>query len=144
MEITNPLLKDRLVLIADDDELTRNLLRNVLRALGMRIVGDAGDGQRALELFGKAKPEIVCLDIDMPKLSGLEVLARIREQDQIAVVLMISGATTGDNVRGAIAGRADGIIAKPFNTAKIVRELERAVGRLPPRSLPGAEPGKIG
>ncbi len=117
------------VVIADDDDLTRILLRNLLRTAGLRVIGEAGDGARAFDMFQKLKPEIICLDIEMPELSGLEVLAKIRESDLQTVVLMITAATTGENVRSAIAGRADGIIAKPFNTTKIVGEMERAIAR---------------
>jgi two-component system chemotaxis response regulator CheY len=92
-------------------------------------VGEAADGARALDAFLKLKPEIVCLDIEMPEMTGLEVLAKIREQNTQAIVLMITAATSGENVRSAIAGRADGIIAKPFNTTKIIGELERAIAR---------------
>ena len=122
-------VKNRTVIIADDDDLTRNLLRNLLRTAGLKVVGEAADGARALEAFQKAKPEIVCLDIEMPELNGLEVLAKIREHDANVIVLMITAATSGDNVRSAIAGRADGIIAKPFNTTKIIGEMERALTR---------------
>jgi len=122
-------VKNRTVIIADDDDLTRNLLRNLLRTAGLKVVGEAADGARALEAFQKTKPEIVCLDIEMPELNGLEVLAKIREHDANVIVLMITAATSGDNVRSAIAGRADGIIAKPFNTTKIIGEMERALTR---------------
>ena len=130
MEILNSTVNNRSVVIADDDDLTRDLLRALLGASGMRVIGQAADGARALDLVQKLKPEIVCLDIDMPEMTGLEVLAKIREQEIATIVLMITGATTGENVRNAIAGRADGIIAKPFNSSKIVGELERAIARL--------------
>jgi two-component system chemotaxis response regulator CheY len=122
-------LKNRTVLIADDDVMTRQLLRGVLRAAGLEVVGEAGDGARAMGLFQKLKPQVVCLDIDMPEMNGLEALAKIRESNQEAVVLIVTAAPTGDNVRSAIAAHADGIIAKPFNTAKVVGEIERALNR---------------
>jgi two-component system chemotaxis response regulator CheY len=129
MDTVSNSIKNRSVLIADDDDVTRSLLRNLLRTAGLRIVGEAADGARAFEAFQKFKPEIVCLDIEMPELSGLEVLAKIRENNTEVIVLMITAATSGENVRSAIAGRADGIIAKPFNTTKILGEMERAITR---------------
>ena len=125
----SPPVKNRSVLIADDDDITRQLLRGTLRSAGLNVIAEASDGARALDLVQRLKPEIVCLDIDMPELSGLEVLAKIREDKSNTIVLMITGATTGDNVRGAIASGADGIVAKPFNTAKIVAAIERALSR---------------
>ncbi|MBC7983724.1 MAG: response regulator [Candidatus Obscuribacterales bacterium] len=124
-----PLVKNRSVVIVDDDDVTRELLRGILRTAGLQILGEGNDGNRAVFLYQKFKPEIICLDIDMPEMNGLEALAKIREQSADVIVLMISAATTGENVRAAIAGRANGIIAKPFNTAKIVAEIERALTR---------------
>lgn len=129
MEISSSPIRDRTVVLADDDDITRQLLGGLLRAAGLRVLGEAADGARALDMFQRLKPEIVCLDIEMPEMSGLEVLTKIRESNADAVVLMITGATSGDNVRSAIAGHADGIIAKPFNTAKVIGELERAIAR---------------
>jgi two-component system chemotaxis response regulator CheY len=120
-------VKDRSVVIADDDDITREMLRGVLRAAGLSVVGEASDGARAIDIYRKLKPEIVCLDINMPVMDGMEALKKIRETDADTIVLMITALATGDNVRGAIAARANGIIAKPFNTAKIVVEIERAM-----------------
>ena len=123
------LVKDRTVIIVDDDDITRELLRGVLRSAGLKVVGEGSDGGRAVDLFQKLKPEIVCLDIDMPVMGGLQALAKIRETSADAIVLMITGVATADNVRNAIAARASGIIVKPFNTAKIVADIERALAR---------------
>jgi DNA-binding NtrC family response regulator len=59
----------------------------------------------------------------------LDALTKLRELSSDVVILMITAATTADNVRKAIAGKASGIIAKPFNTQKIVAEMERALAR---------------
>jgi len=129
MDTGSNLIKNCTVVIADDDDITRNLLRGALRAAGVRVVGEGSDGTRALDLYQKLKPEVMCLDIEMPGMTGLEVLAKIRERDADTIVLMITGAATGENVRGAIAARANGIIVKPFNAAKILGEMERAFAR---------------
>jgi two-component system, chemotaxis family, chemotaxis protein CheY len=122
-------IKDRSIVIIDDDDITRELLRGILRSAGLRVIGEGSDGVRAVDLYQKLKPEIVCLDIDMPGMNGLEALAKLREISADVIVLMITAATTADNVRKAISAKASGIIAKPFNTAKIVAEIERAIGR---------------
>lgn len=122
-------LKGKTIVIADDDDLTRGLLRSVLRVIGANVVVEVGDGEQALEAVGRLKPQIVCLDIEMPGLSGLEVLTRIRADDAEVIVLMISAASSGANVRQALGARADGFIAKPFSAAKISQEIERALAR---------------
>jgi two-component system chemotaxis response regulator CheY len=129
MHLITSLIKDRSVVIADDDDITREMLRGVLRAAGLCVIGEASEGMRAMDLYRKLKPDVVCLDIDMPLMSGLEALKQIRANDHGTIVLMITGIATGDNVRGAIEARADGIIVKPFNTAKIVSAIDRAIAQ---------------
>ena len=120
---------DKTVVVADDDAVTRSLLSGVLRRLGFEVVAEVRDGPKAVAAFERHKPGIVCLDIEMPGLSGFEVLAKIREASSEAIVLLITGATTESNVRSAIAGKADGVIAKPFSAATIAREILRAANR---------------
>jgi two-component system, chemotaxis family, chemotaxis protein CheY len=127
---TQPIsLIDRSVVVIDDDDITRELLRGILRTAGLQVVGEGSDGSRAVDLYQKHKPEIICLDIDMPGMNGLDALAKVREISTDVVILMITAATSPDNVRKAITAKASGIIAKPFNTQKIVTEIERALAR---------------
>jgi two-component system chemotaxis response regulator CheY len=123
-------VKDVTVLIVDDDDITRQLLRGILRSAGLQVVGEASDGERALSLYPKMQPHVICLDIDMPGMTGIEVLTKMRAAGCTSIVLMVTGAATGENVRGAIAAGANGVIAKPFNTAKIVGEIERTIAKL--------------
>lgn len=126
------IIKGMTVVIADDDDVTRGLLRGLLRSIGMQVLDEARDGVQALSSFQKHKPEILCLDIDMPELDGIAVLGKVRELNNDVIVLMISAATTAGNVQQVMGARADGFIAKPFSTAKITREVERAVARRNP------------
>ena len=118
------------MLIVDDDDITRQLLRGILRSAGLQVLAEASDGERALGIYQKTNASVICLDIDMPGMTGIEVLTKMREAGCKSIVLMITGAATGENVRAAISAGANGIIAKPFNTAKIVGEIERAIARL--------------
>jgi len=133
MQTTRPtssaLLRDRTALIADDDDITRELLRGILRAAGVNVVSDAANGKAAVEQCRKSSPDFVCLDIEMPELNGLEALEQIREFDQHAIVLIVTATATASNVRTAMERRANGIIAKPFNSAKVIAEMERAYTR---------------
>jgi YesN/AraC family two-component response regulator len=114
------------VLIADDDLVIRQALRGIVEGAGMFVVGEASDGKTALALFTMEVPEIVCLDIEMPEMKGLDVLTKIRRQAPNAVVLLISAFTTTQNVLGAVRLQADGIIGKPFTRDKVLGEIERA------------------
>ena len=124
---TTTLLQDLSVVIADDDDVTREMLRGLLRVAGLSVIGEASDGAQALELYKKQKPQVLCLDIEMPAMNGLEILKAIRLEDTQTIILMITAAATGENVHAAIAAKASGIIVKPFNTAKIVNAVERAI-----------------
>jgi len=128
-QTTNSIAKEFSVVIADDDDITREMLRGLLRAAGFHVIGEASDGARALDMYQKLKPQILCLDIEMPTMNGIETLKAVRKADTKTIVIMITGAATGDNVRAAIAEKASGIIVKPFNTAKIITEIERAIVR---------------
>lgn len=122
----------RTVFIADDDEVARALLQSMLGAAGLQVVGEAADGQQALADIKRLTPDVVCLDIDMPLMSGLDVLARLRQGNAAAphmIVLLITAAPTAQNVRQAIQACADGVIAKPFNQDKIASEISRAAAR---------------
>lgn len=118
---------DQTVLIAEDDEIVRGLLRALLRVAGLNVVAEASNGERALAAYRAHRPQIVCLDIDMPGVNGLDVLSQIRSVSAETIVLMISAETTSENTRKAIADKADGIIAKPFNTARVMSETHRAL-----------------
>ena len=119
----------RTVLIADDDAVARVFLRAVVQDMGMRVVGEVEDGKQAYLQCQKCRPDLVCLDIEMPEMKGLEVLAKIRGDAPNTIVFLISAFATAQNVRGAMQLRADGIISKPLNKEKITTELQRAFAR---------------
>lgn len=119
----------RTVFVADDDGVARGLLRTLLIASGMRVVGEAIDGKQALSEIRRLKPDVVCLDIGMPVMNGLEVLAQLRGENDQLIALIITASPTAQNVREAIQARADGVIAKPFSQEKIYNEILRATSR---------------
>lgn len=133
-------LSGRTAIIADDDEIVRGLLRALLRVAGLDVVAETANGERTVAAYTKYRPDIVCLDIDMPGTGGLEVLAQIRAMSAETIILIISAETTQENMRKAIEGKADGVIAKPFNTARVAGALERILKQridLGPQGRPG-------
>lgn len=125
-------LAGKTVVVADDDDVTRGLLAGVLRKIGLNVLGAARDGTSALVAFHKHRPQIVCLDIEMPGMSGLEVLGKIREENTQVIALIITASPTPDNVQMAIKAGANGVIAKPFSTAKIAADIAKALARPTP------------
>lgn len=119
----------RSAFIADDDDVARGLLKNVLTAAGLNVIGEAADGKQALSEIKRLNPDVACLDIDMPLMSGLDVLARVRGGNDRLIALIVTASPTAQNVREAIQVKADGVIAKPFNQDKISSEISRAAAR---------------
>ena len=113
------------VLIADDDGITRHLLRTILRQTYVDVVGEATNGQETLELCAKLQPDMLILDINMPKLGGFEVLKSIRSTNPEISVIMMSSDATQNNV---VEARAHGIyefIVKPFSAAQVINVISR-------------------
>lgn len=78
------------VLVADDDPFHREALREVLEALDFRVVGEASDGEEAIEQVKLTSPEVVLMDLRMPRLGGLESTQQIREQQPHVKVIILT------------------------------------------------------
>jgi sigma-B regulation protein RsbU (phosphoserine phosphatase) len=108
------------VLIAEDERITRVSLARQLASLGHEVVA-AEDGEQAWEAFGKAPFDIVITDWEMPRLSGVELIARIREKPResyVYIMMLTSRSDKGDIVSGIEAG-ADDFLSKPFDKEEL-------------------------
>ena len=115
------------VLIVDDSALARRTVRQALEELG-HTVEEASDGAQALERYYINKPELVILDMVMNGMYGLEVLAKIREMDKDALVIVATAdiqTTTADQVRAA---GAKGILNKPVNRRQLSATIDLVMG----------------
>jgi two-component system chemotaxis response regulator CheY len=118
-------LKRLNVLIVDDNDMMRSLLRGILRNGGHNVIGEAGNAPTAIEMANRLKPDIVCLDIVMPgEMDGLEALVEIKKDRTQTQVVMITGNADQDTVQEAINNGANGFIVKPFNAARVLDTLE--------------------
>ena len=98
------------ILIVDDEPVVRALLTAALGPAGSRLV-EAADGSTALEAAWRERPDLVLLDVGLPKLSGIDVCAALKTNPQPPLVLLMTG--NADAIDAATCG-ADGVIAKPF------------------------------
>jgi len=112
------------VLIADDTPLVRQMLGSYVKALGYTDVLTASDGKAAVTLYKSRDIDITFLDIDMPKLNGIEALKQIKEHNKGAYVVIVSGESTLENIELSIASGANGFITKPFNSQKIIEVIK--------------------
>ena len=115
------------VLIVDDNDLMRTLLRGILRNESCQVVGEAKNGAIALDQVEKTDPDVVFLDVMMPEMDGLEVLQYIKERHPRIKVIMITGYASVENVQDSIQGGASGFIVKPFNTARVLDTLQKTL-----------------
>lgn len=119
------------ILIVDDNGTMRALLRGILKSdeasADYEVVGSASDCEMAMEQALRLRPDIVCLDILMPKGSGLDVLKKIRKELPQTVVLMVTGSSDSATVKAALAAGASGYIIKPFNSATVLDLIGQAV-----------------
>lgn len=113
------------VLIADDNDLMRTLLRGILRNEDMQIVGEARNGAQAIEMVERFRPDIVFMDVVMPEMDGLEALQVLKKAHPKVSIIMVTGNPSMDNVQESIQGGASGFIVKPFNAAKVLDTLTR-------------------
>lgn len=117
------------VLIADDDELLRELLEFKLSQLGLAVTG-VGDGETALEVVMRGEVDLVILDGMMPGLDGFEVLRRLKENEitrSLPVVLLTARKMESDIVSGLTLG-ADEYVVKPFMPEELIARIRRLLG----------------
>ena len=113
------------VLIVDDQIIIRNILRSLLIKAGFNVVGESSNGEKALSLTAQLRPDLICLDITMPGITGLETLKRIKQSYPQIKVVMITGHQGKSDVEGALAAGADGYIIKPFRFDTLISILAR-------------------
>ena len=114
------------VVVVDDNDLMRTLLRSILRENQYQVVGEAKNGIGALELAERLRPDIICMDVIMPEMGGLEALQAIKAMHPEIIVVMLTTTPSVDNVRESIQGGARGLIIKPFNPGKVLDTIGRA------------------
>jgi AmiR/NasT family two-component response regulator len=118
----------RRVVIAEDEALIRLDLAEMLGEEGYDVVGQAGDGERAVELAEELRPDLVVLDVKMPKLDGISAAQRIAEQ-RIAPVVILTAFSQRDLVERARDAGAMAYLVKPFSKTDLVPAIEMAVSR---------------
>jgi CheY-like chemotaxis protein len=130
------------VLLADDDQLTRTGLRLIIESdPGLRVVGEAADGQEAIHLARALRPEVVLMDIRMPGVDGLEATRRIVQAAQDGPrVLILTTFELDEYVFGALRAGASGFLLKRSSPEVLIEGIKvvAAVAAYSPRIRPGA------
>ena len=107
------------VLIVDDSIIVRKMLTLEMQRLGYYVVGQAGSGQQAIELYDEFVPDLVTMDITMSVMNGIEAVKVIKAKHKDAVIVMITSHGEEKMVMEAIMSGAKGYILKPISPQKI-------------------------
>jgi two-component system chemotaxis response regulator CheY len=116
------------LMIVDDSNIMRRAIEKYLADFGLELIGTAFDGQAALELFRAAGPDVVTLDITMPRLDGLSCLALMLREKPDAKVLVVSALKDPGTGLKALKMGAKGFLPKPFTAAELRSEMRRICG----------------
>lgn len=117
------------VLICDDSILARKQIKDCITIAGSPTIFEAADGERAIELYKEHKPDLVFLDIVMPKKDGNIVINEIMEFDKDAVIIIVSSVGTQSQLKCALESGAADFIQKPINKVQIIDAVNKYLGR---------------
>ena len=119
------------VLVVEDDEAIADVLRRSLRAEGHEV-RSAADGVEALTEAEQFIPDLVVLDLGLPRLDGAEVCRRLRASSDVPILILTARSETEDRVSGLDSG-ADDYIVKPFERQELLARIRALLRRRPPR-----------
>ena len=118
----------RTVVVAEDEAVNRMDLVAMLEDSGYEVVGQAANGEEAVELTRKYRPDVVCMDVKMPRMDGIAAAGIIRDEN-ITPVVMLTAFSQTDLVKKATGAGAMAYVTKPYEESKLLPTLEVAMGR---------------
>lgn len=125
------------ILVVEDEQDISGLVKYTLEKAGFRVL-IAEDGARGLELFTREHPDLVVLDLMLPKVNGHAVLSQLRQWSQIPVLMLTAMRAEEDRVKGLDEG-ADDYLTKPFSSRELVSRVRAILRRVGPRPTPNDE-----
>ncbi len=117
----------RKLLVTDDALIIREMIKDAAIQAGWEIVGEAQNGQQAIDLFQALRPDAVTLDMVMPEYDGLHALAGIKKIDPNAQVLVVSALDQKETLKEAFHLGAADFVVKPFDSKNLVNTLDKMV-----------------
>lgn len=114
------------VLIIDDTAFMRMTLRNLLEKNGYKVVGEADNGVEAVKLYRELKPQLVTMDITMPKMNGIKAIEEIMKINSEAIIFVVSAMGQEAIIIEALNAGAKDFIVKPFKPERVLDALKKA------------------
>lgn len=115
------------ILIVDDSRTSRKMLRRILEEAEHTIIGEAVNGEDGYLKYKELNPDVVTLDITMPKMDGLEALQLIKKYDEKATAIMITAAGQKEKMILAIKNGAADFISKPYEPSDVVSVVDKCI-----------------
>ncbi len=114
------------IMIADDEQKMRKLLRGIL-SVKHEVIEEAKNGEEALSKYKDSDPDLVILDIEMPKMDGLETLSEIKNIDKSQKVIMVTGVGSHEKIKEVMERGADAHIVKPYKKSQLMETIEKVM-----------------
>jgi two-component system chemotaxis response regulator CheY len=111
------------VLLVDDEAHVRLYVKAIVKSMGCEIVGEAGNGREAIELFERHSPDLVLLDINMPVMDGLTALRELRRKSQEVVIVMLTSLASADVVEESLGAGANYHLRKDLPVKELKEEI---------------------
>ncbi len=116
------------ILVVDDAAFMRMMIKDILTKHGYEVVGEAENGNEAVEKYKELSPDLVTMDITMPEKDGIQALKEIKQVDSNAKVIMCSAMGQQAMVIEAIQSGAKDFIVKPFQAERVIESVKKILG----------------
>lgn len=125
---SNDVMRKRTVVVAEDESVNRLDLVGMLEDNDYEVIGEAANGEEAVELARKLRPDVICMDVKMPHMDGITAAGIICDEN-IAPVVMLTAFSQSNLVKQAIGAGAMAYVTKPYEESKLLPAIEVAMGR---------------
>jgi len=118
------------ILIVDDFATMRKILKNILKQIGFKNISEADDGKSALKILKKENFDLILSDWNMPEISGLELLNRVKSDNELKNIpfVMVTAEAQKDNILEAVKAGVNSYILKPFTPETVREKLNKVFG----------------
>ncbi len=115
------------ILIADDAQFMRMLIGRILRENGHSVIGEAQNGEEVVEMYAKLRPDIVTMDVVMPKMNGLEAIRKIISFDSSARIVVVTALGQEAIAFEAVKAGAKNFVVKPFKQEEVLSAVQKSL-----------------
>lgn len=113
------------ILLCDDSAFMRMMLKKILVEHGHQVIAEAGDGKQAVKMYRQFQPELITMDITMPKMDGIEAVKIIHEENPLVRIIMVTAIGQRTIITEALKAGASDFIVKPFDAAQVIETIKK-------------------